>query len=65
MLRSSVINSGLNWERCLPLVEIVYDNSYHASFKMSPFEALYGRICRTHTCWMELSERKLVGPELV
>ena len=46
-------------------MEFAYNNSYHASIEMAPFEALYGRTCRTPMCWDEVGERKLVGPELV
>ncbi|KAA3483787.1 DNA/RNA polymerases superfamily protein [Gossypium australe] len=63
--QSCVIDFGLNWERYLPLLEFVYNDSQHASLRMSPFEALYGRRCKSPTYWMELSERKMVGPHLV
>ncbi|KAA3474072.1 reverse transcriptase [Gossypium australe] len=56
---------GMNWEKYLPWVEFAYNNSYHTSLGMSPFETLYGRKCRSLICWMELSEKKLVGLELV
>ncbi|GJY13250.1 putative reverse transcriptase domain-containing protein [Tanacetum coccineum] len=46
MLRACVIDFGKGWERHLPLVEFSYNNSYHASIKAAPFEALYGRKCR-------------------
>ncbi|GJX78425.1 putative reverse transcriptase domain-containing protein [Tanacetum coccineum] len=42
-LRACVIDFGKGWERHLPLVEFSYNNSYHASIKAAPFEALYGR----------------------
>ncbi|GJV60898.1 putative reverse transcriptase domain-containing protein [Tanacetum coccineum] len=44
MLRACVINFGKGWERHLPLVEFSYNNSYHASIKAAPFEALYVQI---------------------
>nr|GEV14695.1 putative reverse transcriptase domain-containing protein [Tanacetum cinerariifolium] len=47
MLRACVIDFGNGWERHLPLVEFSYNNSYHASIKAAPFEALYGRKCRS------------------
>ncbi|GJW40684.1 putative reverse transcriptase domain-containing protein [Tanacetum coccineum] len=50
MLRECVIDFGKGWERHLPLVEFSYNNSYHASIKASPFEALYGRKCRSPVC---------------
>ncbi|GJY66698.1 putative reverse transcriptase domain-containing protein [Tanacetum coccineum] len=51
MLRACVIDFGNRWERHLPLVEFSYNNSYHASIKATPFEALYGRKCRSSVCW--------------
>nr|GEZ66736.1 putative reverse transcriptase domain-containing protein [Tanacetum cinerariifolium] len=47
MLRACVIDFGGSWDRHLPLVEFSYNNSYHASIKAAPFEALYGRKCRS------------------
>ncbi|KAA3473626.1 reverse transcriptase [Gossypium australe] len=52
-------------KRYVNLVEFAYNNSFHASVKMCPFEALYGRRCRAPTYWIELSERKLVSFELI
>ena len=54
-----------SWDKHLPLMEFSYNNSYHTSLGMTPFEALYGRRCRTPVCWNEVGERKLVGPEIV
>ena len=48
-------------ERHLPLMEFSYNNSYHASIEMAPYEALYGRKCRTPLCWDEEGERKFLG----
>ncbi|GJW12807.1 putative reverse transcriptase domain, ribonuclease H-like domain, aspartic peptidase domain protein [Tanacetum coccineum] len=50
MLRACVIDFGKGWEKHLPLVEFSYNNSYHASIKAAPFEALYGRKCRSPVC---------------
>jgi hypothetical protein len=47
------------------LAEFSYNNSYQASLKMAPFEALYGRRCRTPLNWSEVGERTLFGPDLV
>nr|GEU41318.1 putative reverse transcriptase domain-containing protein [Tanacetum cinerariifolium] len=53
MLRACVINFGNGWDRHLPLIEFSYNNSYHMSIKAAPFEALYGRKCRSPVCWAE------------
>nr|GEV76996.1 putative reverse transcriptase domain-containing protein [Tanacetum cinerariifolium] len=50
LLRACAIYFGKGWEKHLPLVEFSYNNSYHASIKATPFEALYGRKCRSHVC---------------
>ncbi|TXG54163.1 hypothetical protein EZV62_019419 [Acer yangbiense] len=65
MLRACVLGLGGNWEEHLPLIEFAYNNSFHASISMAPYEALYGRRCRSPICWDEVGERKLLGPELV
>ncbi|GKA62523.1 putative reverse transcriptase domain-containing protein [Tanacetum coccineum] len=57
MLRACVIDFGKGWERHLPLVEFSYNNSYHASIKAAPFEALYGRKCKSPVCWAEVGDR--------
>ncbi|GJQ89946.1 putative reverse transcriptase domain-containing protein [Tanacetum coccineum] len=65
MLRACAIDFGGNWDTHLPLVEFSYNNSYHSSVKCAPFEALYGRKCRTPIAWAEVGESKLIGPEIV
>ncbi|GJS65057.1 putative reverse transcriptase domain-containing protein [Tanacetum coccineum] len=65
MLRACVIDFGKGWVNHLPLVEFSYSNSYHASIKAAPFEALYGRKCRSPICWVEVGEVPLTGPEIV
>ncbi|GJU68708.1 putative reverse transcriptase domain-containing protein [Tanacetum coccineum] len=47
MLRACVIDFGSSWDRHLPWVEFSYNNSYHTSIKAAPYEALYGRKCRS------------------
>jgi transposase InsO family protein len=47
MLRACALKHGGSWDKSLPYAEFSYNNSYQASLKMSPFEALYGRKCRT------------------
>ncbi|GKA78830.1 reverse transcriptase domain-containing protein, partial [Tanacetum coccineum] len=55
MLRACVIDFRSSWDRHLPLVEFSYNNSYHTSIKVAPYEALYGRKCRSPLCWSEKS----------
>ena len=65
MLRACMLDFGDSWSKHLPLAEFAYNNSYQASIGMSPFEALYGRRCRTPICWVETREKKLLAPDLV
>ncbi|KAK1419615.1 hypothetical protein QVD17_28835 [Tagetes erecta] len=65
MLRACVIDIGGSWDDHLPLMEFSYNNSYHSSIKTAPFEALYGRRCRTPVCWAEIGENQMSGPEIV
>nr|GEY70066.1 putative reverse transcriptase domain-containing protein [Tanacetum cinerariifolium] len=65
MLRACVIDFGKGWVNHLPLVEFSYNNSYHASIKAAPFEALYGRKCRSPICWIEVGEAQILGPKLI
>jgi hypothetical protein len=65
MLRACALKHGGSWEKSLPYAEFSYNNSYQASLKMSPFEALYGRKCRTPLYWDQTGERQLFGPEII
>ncbi|GJT01620.1 putative reverse transcriptase domain-containing protein [Tanacetum coccineum] len=65
MLHACVIDFGKGWVNHLPLVVFSYNNSYHASIKAAPFEALYGRKCCSLVCWAEVGEVQLTGPEIV
>ncbi|GJT51061.1 putative reverse transcriptase domain-containing protein [Tanacetum coccineum] len=65
MLRACVLDFGKGWDRHLPLVEFSYNNSYHTSIKAIPFEALYGRKCRSPICWAEVGDSQLIGPEII
>ncbi|GKA11650.1 hypothetical protein Tco_0691196, partial [Tanacetum coccineum] len=65
MLRACVIDFGKGWDKHLPLVEFPYNNSYHANIKATPFEALYGRKCRSPVCWAEVGDSQLTGPEII
>jgi hypothetical protein len=59
LLRACVLTFDRNWESSLPYVEFSYNNSYQASIKMSPFEALYGRKCQTPLMWSNVGEKTL------
>ncbi|GJV84028.1 putative reverse transcriptase domain-containing protein [Tanacetum coccineum] len=65
MLQTCVIDFGKGWGRHLPLVEFSYNNSYHASIKAAPFEALYGRKCRSSVCWAEVGDVQLMRQEII
>nr|GEX47996.1 putative reverse transcriptase domain, ribonuclease H-like domain, aspartic peptidase domain protein [Tanacetum cinerariifolium] len=65
MLRACVIDFGKGWVKHLPLAEFSYNNSYHASIKAAPYEALYGQKCRSPVCWAEVGEAQLTGPEMI
>ncbi|WVZ81719.1 hypothetical protein U9M48_029063 [Paspalum notatum var. saurae] len=65
MLRVCALTYSTKWDECLPLAEFAYNNSYQKSLEMAPFEALYGRRCRTPLNWSEPGERVTFGPDLV
>ncbi|WVZ97488.1 hypothetical protein U9M48_043018 [Paspalum notatum var. saurae] len=65
MLRACALTYSTKWDECLPLAEFAYNNSYQKSLEMAPFEALYGRRCRTPLNWLEPGERATFGPDLV
>ena len=54
-----------SWDSYIPLMEFTYNNSFQSSIGMEPYEALYGRKCRTLVCWTELNEHKVIGPDIV
>ena len=54
MLRACAISFPEKWDKCLKLAEFSYNNSYQESIRMAPFEALYGRKCRTPLNWVEV-----------
>ena len=65
MLRACVLDLKGSWGEHLPLVEFAYNNSYQVSIQMAPYEALYGRPCRSPICWTEVGERSITGPDLI
>ena len=54
-----------SWDRYIPLMEFTYNNSYQSSICMVPYESLYGRKCRTHVCWIDLNEHKVIESDIV
>jgi hypothetical protein len=56
MLRACVIHYDKTWDKCLALAEFAYNNTYQASLKVAPFDALYGRRCRTPLNWSQAGE---------
>jgi hypothetical protein len=65
LLRACVLTYGSDWEKSLSYAEFSYNNGYQASLRMAPFEALYGRRCRTPLMWFEVGERIFFGPATV
>ena len=65
MLRACALDDHGWWDEWVPLAEFTYNNSFHASIGMAPFEALYGRKCASPLCWHEPGERSVLGPEMI
>jgi hypothetical protein len=65
MLWACVLNYPDKWDKCLPLADFSYNNSYLESLRKAPFEALYGCHCRIPVNWIEPGERMIFGPDLV
>jgi hypothetical protein len=65
MLRSCALQDKLGWDKRLPYAEFCYNNNHQASLKMSPFQALYGRNCRTPLRWDQPGERQVFGPYIL
>ncbi|GJU59699.1 reverse transcriptase domain-containing protein [Tanacetum coccineum] len=59
------LDFGGSWDKYLPLAEFSYNNSYHSNIKMTPYEMLYGRKCRTPICWGETGQRELASSDVV
>jgi hypothetical protein len=65
MLRACALKHGRSWDKSFPYAEFSYNNSYQASLNMAPFEALYGRKCRTPLYWNQTGESQVFGPEIL
>ena len=64
-MRSCLIDVNGNWDDHLPLIEFAYNNNYHLSILMAPYEALYGRRCRYLVGLFEVGKARLIGSDLV
>lgn len=62
VMKACTLDFKDRWDEQLPLKEFACNNSYHASIKMAPFEALYGMNCRSPICWEEVGDRRILGP---
>src|SRR5512143_933986 len=65
MLRACVLDFGKTWDKSLPYAEFSYNNSYQASIQMAPYEALYGRKCRTPLLWDQVGEGQVFGTDIL
>jgi hypothetical protein len=65
MLRACALKYGKSWDKSFPYTEFSYNNSFQTSLKMSPFEAFYGRQCRTPLFWHETGESQVFGPDVL
>ena len=65
MLRACVIDFKGSWDDHLPLIEFSYNNSYHSSIGMVPFEALYGMSCRSLVGSYEVRDSSILGREII
>ena len=65
MVRMYVMDKSTKWEDYLHMVEFAYNNRHQASLGMIPYEALYGRRCRTPVTWDNPMNKVVLGPELL
>jgi hypothetical protein len=65
MLRACALQDKIDWDKRLSYAKFSYNNNYQTSLKMSPFEALYRRNCRTPLHWDQPGERQVFGPDIL
>jgi hypothetical protein len=65
MLKACALKYGKSWDKSLPYAKFSYNNSYQASIEMAPYEALYGRQCRTPLFWSQTGESQVIEPEVL
>jgi hypothetical protein len=64
-LLACILDFGNYWTERVPMIEFAYNNNYHASLKMTPYEALNGRPCGSPVCWVNVGDAALLRPDLV
>ena len=64
-MRAYALQYSTSWDKSLCYAKFSYNNSYQKSLKMAPFEALYGRKCRTPLFWNQTGESQVFGPEIL
>ena len=65
ILRACILDFQGSWKKYLPYAEFAYNNSYQSSIRMAPYEALYGKRCRTPICWFDIGDHFQSHGELV
>lgn len=65
LLRDCILEQRCSWDNYLPLIEFTYNNSFHSTIRMEPFEALYGKSYMTSLCWYESGESVVLGLEII
>jgi len=65
LLKTYMLDHLGTWDEVFSLIEFTYNNSFHASIDMAPYEAFYGKKCRTPMCWYQDGEAMMVGPKLL
>ena len=65
MLRMYCMEKKTKWDDYLYLVKFAYNNGYHSSLGMAPFEALYGRRCRIPISWINQEDRVMIQPKML
>ncbi|KAJ9552433.1 hypothetical protein OSB04_016478 [Centaurea solstitialis] len=65
MLHACVLEFGGSWDDHLPLIEFSYNNSYHTNIQCAPYEALYGRKCKSPLNWLKVGESQLIRLDII
>jgi len=65
IIRARALDFENAWDKQLVLIEFFYNNRYYVSISTGPYEALYGRKCRTLLCWQDIDKAFTIGSELI